>query len=64
MCFIFWHQWRCVNVFHYIDASWGTEAPSTTATYVCTKCNATKTKDFYSQGYLTMTELNQAGENK
>lgn len=60
-CFHFWHKWRCVKVDHYDDNSWQDEGvPSTDATYVCMKCNKARRQLFYSAGYLTVVQLNQA----
>ena len=59
-CWKFWHKWKCVKVYHYLDTSYGSKhgTPSTNATYVCSKCNKAKDKLFYGCGYLTTEELN------
>jgi hypothetical protein len=54
------HSYKCVNVFHYVDTSWGNRAESTCATYLCRTCKNVKMKDFYGAGYLTMIQLNGA----
>lgn len=55
------HSFKCVNVSHYVDTSWGDRAYSTCATFLCKTCQKVKTKDFYGAGYLTVIQLN--GEN-
>ena len=53
-----WHRWQCVKVYHYIDTSWESRAPSTSATFRCTRCGRIKDKSLYGLGHLSKDELN------
>jgi hypothetical protein len=52
------HRWRCIKVYHYIDTSWDSRAPSTCATFRCERCGKLKERSMYGAGHLSKDELN------
>lgn len=55
------HAWRCVNVWTYVDVSYGGKAPSACITLVC-KCGDVTTKHLYACGDITVDQINAANE--
>lgn len=53
----FFHKWVAVAVGHYIDTSFGGNAPSSNVTLKCAKCGKLKSQSLYNAGFLTLEQL-------
>ena len=45
-CF-FGHKWKCINIFPYMDISFGARIPSIYYTLICNCCGKIKSKYIY-----------------
>lgn len=54
-CFLGFHNYKALDVVHYLDNSWTKQGtPSTKSIWVCTVCKKTKYLLHYGCGYIPL----------
>jgi len=56
-CFFGFHDWKCYQVFNYIDNSYSQMVKSHVLCFICSRCKKIKEKTMYGDGNLNDEDI-------